>query len=85
MWYLWTSKAAFDAWHFDVCNGMGLPRPGYNNETGEIDLDAQWTIAYTTVVQVADNDWRAVVESAEASKYPNGLGLPCDPPLFTVP
>lgn len=79
-WYSWPDLAAFDAWHSSVCTGLGIPHPGRNAETGEIDLDAQWTTAYTAAVEVAPTDWRAVVETAIAATHPDGLGTPCDPP-----
>lgn len=79
-WYSWPSLADFDAWHTTVCTALGIPHPGRNAETGEIDESAQWTTAYTAAVEVAADDWRAVVEPAIAATYPNGLGTPCDPP-----
>lgn len=80
MWYSWASSDRFDAWHDTVCAALGLPKPGRNAATGEIDLDAQWTTAYTVAVEVTADDWRAVVEDEIAAAHPAGLGVPCDPP-----
>lgn len=80
MWYSWQTVGAFDAWHATVCAALGIPHPGRNAATGEIDDDAQWTTAYTSVTEVAADDWRAVVEDDIAADYPDGLGVPCDPP-----
>lgn len=83
MFYLWTSRAAFDAWHDGVCAALGIPYPNSNVATGEIDPDAQWTLRYTDVIEVAPNDWRAFVENDIASVFLDGLGTPCDPPFVS--
>jgi len=80
MFYLWTSRAAFDAWHDGVCAALSIPHPNRNAATGEIDYDAQWTTSYTDVAEVAADDWRAFVEDEIAAAHPDGLGVPCDPP-----
>lgn len=80
MWYLWPTLEAFDAWHDSVCASLGIPHPNRNVATGEIDLDAEWTTAYTGVVEIAPDDWRAFVEPDVAATHPDGLGVPCDPP-----
>jgi len=85
MWRQWTSLAAFDAWHDAACAALGIPHPGRNAATGEIDEDAQWTIAYTEPTVVADDDWRAVVEADVAQLVSDGLGVPCDPPPSPEP
>lgn len=36
----------FHAWHDTKCAEKGIPRPGYNQLTGEVALDAQWTVAW---------------------------------------
>jgi hypothetical protein len=79
-WYSWPDLPSFDAWHAAACTAVGIPHPGYNEATGEVDPDAQWTTAYTAVVEVAADDWRAIVEPAVAALIPDGLGVPCDPP-----
>lgn len=79
-WHRWPSLAAFDAWHNTACSALGIPHPGHNAATGEPDLDATWTTAYTDPVEVDTDDWRAVVEPHVAALCPNGLGEPCDPP-----
>ena len=80
MWYSWLTVGAFDAWHTATCTLLGIPHPGRNAATGEIDESAQWTTAYTTAVEVTPTDWRAVVEPDIAALNPDGLGTPCDPP-----
>jgi hypothetical protein len=80
MWYRWPSVGSFDAWHATACAALGIPHPGRNQATGEIDPDAEWTTAYTDVIEVAADDWRAIVEPAVAALVPDGLGVPCDPP-----
>jgi hypothetical protein len=79
MWYQWTSLAAFDAWHADACAALGIPHPGNNAATGELDTDAQWTTAYTTPV-TTDAGVLAIVEPDVAALMPDGLGVPSDPP-----
>lgn len=80
MYYLWSSLEDFDAWHAAVCAALGIPHPNRNDATGQIDPDAQWTVAYTYVNEVAPDDWRAFVEDEIASAYSEGLGVPCVPP-----
>ena len=80
MWYRWTDLAAFDAWHTAACAALGIPHPGNNAATGVLDVDAQWTTAYTEAVTVAADDVRAVVEPQVAELVPTGLGEPSDPP-----
>lgn len=85
MWYRWTSQESFDAWHDAVCVALGIPHPNRNAATGEIDVDAQWTTAYTNVTEVAADDWRASVEDHVAADFPDGLGTPSDPPPAAEP
>jgi hypothetical protein len=80
MHYRWPSLAAFDAWHDAACAALGIPHPGRNAATGEVDPDAQWTTAYTEPTVVTDDDVRAVVEDDVAQLVPEGLGVPSDPP-----
>lgn len=80
MWYSWSSLASFESWHETAKAFLGIPYPGRNSATGEIDENAQWTTAYTEPVVLADNDVRAVVEDHIASAIPDGIGAPCDPP-----
>ncbi len=82
MFYLWTSHTDFDAWHTTVCEALGIPHPNRNAATGELDVDAQWTTAYTEVTEVAGDDWRAYVEDEIAAQFPDGLGTPSDPPPY---
>ena len=80
MWYLWDSSASFDLWHETAKAFLGIPYPGRNSATGEIDENAQWTTAYTEPLVLADDDVRAFVEDHVASVIPDGIGVPCDPP-----
>ena len=80
MHYRWNSHDDFVAWHDLVCAALGIPHPNRNAATGEIDYDAQWTTAYTTVTEVAADDWRAFVEDDIAAQVPDGLGVPSEPP-----
>ena len=47
MWYRWPDLAAFTIWHDAACAALGIPHPGRNAQSGEVDTDAQWTTAYT--------------------------------------
>jgi len=81
MWYSWPDLQAFSAWHDAVCVALGIPHPGRNAATGEVDPNAQWTTAYTD--PIVGDDVRAYVESHVAEMVPEGLGVPCDPPTYT--
>ena len=80
MWYRWTDLTAFDVWHNNACAVLGIPHAGFNAATGELDVNAQWTTAYTEPVVLAVDDVRAVVEPQVADLVPTGLGEPSDPP-----
>jgi len=80
MWHQWSDLAAFTVWHATACHVLGIPHAGHNAATGQPDVDAQWTTAYTEAVVVAVDDVRAVVEPDVAAQVPTGLGEPCDPP-----
>lgn len=80
MCYMWLSFALFEAWHDSAKQELGIPYPGRNAATGEIDEDAQWTTAYTEPIVVAENDVRAYVEYTVALLVPDGLGAPSEPP-----
>jgi len=80
MWYSWYSSYLFNTWHDAVKLALGIPYPGRNAATGEIDEDAQWTTAYTEPIVVAEDDVRAYVEDTVASLVSDGLGVPSEPP-----
>jgi hypothetical protein len=80
MWHQWSDLASFTVWHTAACDALGIPHPGNNAATGELDPDAQWTTAYTEPVIISDDDVRAVVEPDVAELVPEGLGILCDPP-----
>lgn len=84
MFYCWLSLDAFNAWHDSAKLALGIPFPGRNAATGEIDESAQWTTAYTEPVIVTDTDVRAYVEDHVASLVPDGLGTPSEPPSIDV-
>jgi len=79
MLYQWADLDAFDPWHADACAALGIPHPGRNAATGELDEAAQWTTAYTSPV-TTEAGVLAVVEPDVAALFPDGLGAPCDPP-----
>ena len=60
MWYEWESLESFNAWHDALCLTLGYPIYSINQQTGEIDLDAQPTVAYTLAYEV-DGKWIARV------------------------
>ena len=80
MFYSWTTLASFNTWHALACSALGIPYPGHNASTGEIDENAQWTTAYTEAIVVAEDDVRAYVEQSVAELVPDGLGVPSEPP-----
>lgn len=82
MWYSWLSFDLFNAWHDAAKLALGIPHPGRNAATGEIDESAQWTTAYTEAIVVADNDVRAYVEDSVATLVAEGLGLPSEQPTW---
>jgi hypothetical protein len=79
-WFTWQTKPAFDTWHQTVIDGLELPQIGHNAKTGDPDPEAAWTTAYTTVTEVAADDWRAPVEDHIATEFSDGLGQPSEPP-----
>jgi hypothetical protein len=80
MWRQWADLASFTVWHTAACAALGIPHPGNNAATGDLDEAAQWTTAYTDPVVVTADDVRAVVEPDVAELVLDGLGVPCDPP-----
>ena len=79
-WYTWPTQQDFNDWHQTVTTGLHLPRVGINQATGRPEPDKQQTTAYTSVTEVAADDWRAPVDADVATTYATGLGTPCDPP-----
>ena len=92
-WAAFTDPAAFVAFHDAACADHGIPHPGRNGATGEVDPAAQWTTAYTNPVDdhgtikaaVADEDVTTYgLTTTTAPVYFDADGLPVpDPP--TVP
>lgn len=79
-WRTWPTRAAFDQWHTAAKTALGLPRVGYNQDTGEPEPSEQWTTQYTAPFTVTAADVRAYVEDDVAELVPVGIGIPCDPP-----
>lgn len=69
-WYEWNSIEDFNVWHDALCVSLGYPLDSYNQATGEIDLEAAKTTAYTSVSFVADK----VIGTVE-DEYADGLTL----------
>lgn len=66
-WYSFSSKEAFDTWHTELKNQLGYPLPSISQD-GSI-LGEPYTVDYTSVLQVAENDWRTIVDE----QYAEGL------------
>ena len=76
-WYEWNSLEDFETWHEPLCVELGYPILSVNQLTGEIDENAQPTVAYTSVMEV-DGKWIGLVED----KYAEGLTqIEYTPPL----
>lgn len=80
IYYKWSSLDAFNIWHDAAKLALGIPFPGRNAATGEIDESAQWTTAYTEPIIVSETDVRAFVEDHIAALIPEGLGVPLQEP-----
>jgi hypothetical protein len=78
-YYKWNTIKDFNAWHDLVKTGLGLPKYGNNDATGEIDETAQMTDNYTTAFIEADGVY-ALVETDIAQTYTEGLGNISDIP-----
>ena len=77
MWWRFNSLEAFDAWHVGVCEAAGLPRPGVNQLTGEVEPDAQWTTGVAIGLVQPDGSVVAFIPSPWAT--PTGA-VPADAP-----
>jgi hypothetical protein len=81
-WYTWATVEAFDAWHEVVKQALELPKPGINAKTGHVDVTATWTTDYTSITEVAEGDYRAMVQESIAEQFSEGLGAISEaPPL----
>lgn len=80
MWFQWLSLEGFNSWHDVVKEALGIPYPGRNSATGEIDETAQWTTSYTEPVIVSDDDVRAFVETNIVEMFSDGLGVASQEP-----
>lgn len=79
MWYLWPTQAAFDEWHAVAKSALGLPKPGINQATGEIDETAQWTTECANAVPTSVGVVAFVSEEISLAA-PDLLGEPTDSP-----
>lgn len=79
-WYKWVSIEYFDNWHQKVIKGLGLPKYGVNQKTGEIDLKSAATTHYTNLIEIEEGDYRALVEEHVANQYNKGLGVLSESP-----
>lgn len=78
MWYFWDSLNKFNIWHEQVKLGLGLPKPGINSATGEIDNNAQMTTDYTEIKSY-ENGFIAYIENDIANIYSDNIGVEINP------
>lgn len=74
-WYSFTSKEAFDTWHEALKTELGYPLPSVDSE-GNV-LGEPFTTEYTSVIEVAADDWRTVIDE----QYADGL-TPSSAPII---
>jgi len=74
-WYSFDSIESFQTWHEALKIQLGYPLPSIDQE-GKI-MGEPYSTEYTSVIKIADNDYRAVVED----QYAEGLTL-SDRPIF---
>lgn len=77
-WYEWNSLEDFNTWHEAKKIELGLPKPGVNQKTGQVDEASTWTTEYTSVMQV-DGKWIGVVEDLHSSGLSTTLLRPPTP------
>ena len=78
-WYEWESIKDFNSWHDALCVSLGYPLDSYNQATGEIDLEATKTTAYTSPSFVADKVIATVEEEHATGLTITELRLPTEP------
>ena len=92
-WVRFAAPAAFIDYHDKVCAVNGIPHPGRNAATGEVDPDTQWTTAWvapiddhgTIKANVPDDDVVTYsLTEADAPVYYNEDGTPVDDPPVPV-
>jgi hypothetical protein len=81
-WVAFTDAAAFAAFHDAACADHGIPHPGRNAATGDVDPAAQWTTAYVDPVDDAGTI-KANVTADDVTTY--GLTVTDAPTAPTVP
>ena len=72
-WYTFISKEAFDTWHEGLKALLGYPLPSVDKE-GNV-IGEPYTTEYTSVVEVAPDDWRTIADS----QYAEGLEVSTEP------
>ena len=80
VWAAFKDEADFVAYHDAACADQGIPRPGENQATGAVDLDAQWTTAHVDPV-MDDMTLKAQVPAEDVATY--GL-TETEPPKVTT-
>lgn len=74
IYYKWNNLDDFNVWHEAVKAGLGLPKYGINDATGEIDINAQMTENYALPIIETDGV-NAIVEAEIAATYTENLGV----------
>lgn len=67
-WYEWETEEQFHEWHSALCTELDYPIISINQATGEPDLDAAMTTAYTTSLEIEGK----IIATVE-DKYAEGL------------
>lgn len=80
-WVEFADEAAFRQFHDAACKALGIPKPGENEGTGEVALDAQWTTGYVTPIDDRGT-LKAQVDIDDVKTY--GL-TETQPPIWPVP
>jgi hypothetical protein len=72
-WYTFSSREAFDTWHEALKAELGYPLPSIDKE-GNV-IGEPYTTEYTSVVEVAPDDWRTIAHP----EYAEGLEASTEP------
>lgn len=83
-YWKFANRETFDTWHDAACDAAGLPRPGRNAATGEVEPDAAWTVALVDGQEQDDGSVTAEVPDEWALAMPAGV-VAADPPEVTNP
>lgn len=78
-WAYFQNQAAFTRYHDAVCADEGIPRPGFNQETGEPMILHCWTDAFIEPIQLRGQGnvttWAAQIPDDHVTKYDPVLGI----------